>query len=80
MDFYPNGGIASMPGCEGETVAIYCSHVRAVVSFYINITGCLRFFIVIRFVLELLSRKHLLRRWISCSKMWVNGGFCGKSK
>ena len=33
IDFYPNGGIASMAGCEGESVAIYCSHVRAVVGF-----------------------------------------------
>ena len=31
IDFYPNGGVASMTGCEGEGVAIYCSHVRAVV-------------------------------------------------
>ena len=25
-----------MAGCEGESVAIYCSHVRAVVGFIIN--------------------------------------------
>ena len=29
IDFYPNGGIASMNGCEGEDVALGCSHDRA---------------------------------------------------
>merc|ERR1719507_1277864 len=28
IDFYPNGGIASMPGCEGEPIDIQCSHAR----------------------------------------------------
>jgi len=29
IDFYPSGGIASMPGCEGEDVGLGCSHSRA---------------------------------------------------
>ena len=32
IDFYPNGGIASMPGCEGEPIDIQCSHARKEVS------------------------------------------------
>merc|ERR1712241_1464813 len=29
IDFYPNGGVASMSGCEGEDVGLGCSHGRA---------------------------------------------------
>merc|ERR1719245_1305872 len=39
IDFYPNGGVASMTGCEGEGVAIYCSHVRAVSYMIESITS-----------------------------------------
>ena len=44
IDFYPNGGIASMTGCEGEDVDIGCSHGRAPVCY-----RCLRSDIVIMY-------------------------------
>lgn len=41
VDFYPNRGVASMPGCEGESVSINCSHHRAPVSYPVRHFGCL---------------------------------------
>eukprot|EP00095_Tigriopus_kingsejongensis_P006236 maker-scaffold301_size216225-snap-gene-1.24 protein:Tk06236 transcript:maker-scaffold301_size216225-snap-gene-1.24-mRNA-1 annotation:"lipase" len=43
VDFYPNGGQGSQPGCEGEQIGLGCSHRRAPDFFTESITSATGF-------------------------------------